>query len=258
MAIIDNAEEAIAKMATCTKRLNSAIDEGDIGSISEIATEMMDLFEPAVDIEDYDTMGDMYNAVKALARPIEEPPRDTSYNGWTNYETWVLKLWMDNEQSSQEYWLEVAKNADSKGVLADQMQDEYEEAMPETTGVWSDLLSAALGEVDWFEIAEYLIEEVEENQRYEITSMIEAGPTSSGSCKLEDIVEGIEDLLPEAMLEEFGMYDDSEDDAAARNGIFEEICDYLNEVAPKSVSFGAHPDDPACWGFWKDEAEESA
>ena len=252
MAIIDNAEEAIAKMATCTKRLNSAIDEGDIGSISEIATEMMDLFEPAVDIEDYDTMGDMYNAVKALARPIEEPPRDTSYNGWTNYETWVLKLWMDNEQSSQEYWLEVAKNADSKGVLADQMQDEYEEAMPETTGVWSDLLSAALGEVDWFEIAEYLIEEVEENTRYEIEKIVKAGgSTSSGSCKLEDIVEGIEDLLPEKLLEEF---QDADEDA--QPDIFEEICDYLNEVAPEGVHFGTQEGDGACYGFWKDEGGE--
>ena len=25
-----------------------------------------------------------------------------SYNGWTNYETWAVKLWMDNEEGSYE------------------------------------------------------------------------------------------------------------------------------------------------------------
>ena len=29
------------------------------------------------------------------------------------------------------------------------------------------------------------------------------------------------------------MYDESEDDEAARDGIFEEICDYLNDIAPR-------------------------
>ena len=25
---------------------------------------------------------------------------DSTYNGWTNYETWNVKLWIDNEQST--------------------------------------------------------------------------------------------------------------------------------------------------------------
>ena len=182
--------------------------------------------------------------------------KETGYQGCTNYETWCVKLWIDNEQSSQNYWLEAAKNADSIRELADQMKDEYEEAMPELNGVWSDLLTATLGEVNWYEIAKTMTDEVEENRRYEITQMIEAGPTSSDSCKLEDIVEGIEDLLPEKMLEEF--QDADEDDQAE---LFDEIVDYLNEVAPKGVSFGSQEGDGACFGFWKneeDEAEESA
>ena len=31
---------------------------------------------------------------------------DRKYNGWTNYETWVTKLWMDNDEGSQE-WFDV-------------------------------------------------------------------------------------------------------------------------------------------------------
>ena len=219
-------------------------------ALAEILNRIGEGNEPTGSI--YNINGKRIGSYDTTALP--EEPEDTSYNGWTNYETWNVKLWMDNEQYNQERWLEAAKNADSKRVLADQMQDEYEEAMPETTGVWADLLSAALGEVNWFEIAEHLIEEVEENQRYEITQMIEAGPTSSGSLLLEDIVAGIEDLLPEKLLDEFEMADEEE-----QSEIFSEICEYLNEIAPEGVSFSSQEGDGACFGFWKDEeAEQSA
>ena len=33
---------------------------------------------------------------------------DTTYNGWTNRNTWAVNLWIDNEQWSQEYWQEEA------------------------------------------------------------------------------------------------------------------------------------------------------
>jgi hypothetical protein len=180
----------------------------------------------------------------------DQTPRDTSYNGWTNYETWVVKLWIDNEQYDQERWLEAAKTAESTGTLADQMQEEYEDATPETVGVWSDLLSAALGEVNWFEIAEHLQEEVIENLRYTISEM-GTGSTSSDSVKLDDIVEGVADLLPEKMLEEF-------EEAAEEDqpDLFEEICNYLNDAAPEHVTFSAHPDDGADWGFWTDDDTE--
>lgn len=95
---------------------------------------------------------------------------------------------------------------------------------------------------------------------YELTQApkVEIGQTSSDSCRLEDIVEGIKDLIPEGLFEEFGMYDESEDDEAARAGIFEEICDYLNEIAPEGAHFGTQEGDGACYGFWKDEDEEAA
>jgi hypothetical protein len=47
-------------------------------------------------------------------------------------------------------------------TLADRLKDEAEEAMPETEGVWSDLLRAAFSEIDWHEIAGNLIDEVKE------------------------------------------------------------------------------------------------
>lgn len=29
-----------------------------------------------------------------------------AYNGWSNYETWNVKLWIDNEEGSYDYWRE--------------------------------------------------------------------------------------------------------------------------------------------------------
>jgi hypothetical protein len=34
---------------------------------------------------------------------------DQEYNGWTNYETWLVNLWMDNDPGSQDYYRETAK-----------------------------------------------------------------------------------------------------------------------------------------------------
>ena len=98
------------------------------------------------------------------------------YNGWTNYETWVVNLWMDNEEGIHDYWLEVAEDAysdeakeqnhfskieDAACILADRLKDHHEENRPELPGVYGDLIGAALSEVNWREIAEHLLENVE-------------------------------------------------------------------------------------------------
>ena len=31
---------------------------------------------------------------------------DKGYNGWSNYETWNVKLWIDNDEGSYEMWRE--------------------------------------------------------------------------------------------------------------------------------------------------------
>lgn len=30
------------------------------------------------------------------------------YNGWTNYETWCVSLWLDNDSGSYDHWRERA------------------------------------------------------------------------------------------------------------------------------------------------------
>lgn len=108
---------------------------------------------------------------------------NSTYNGWTNYETWVVNLWMDNEEGSHDYWLEIAedvynnqaeeqkhftKKEDAVSILSDMLKSEYEdgkdyilEEIDLSSSVWADLLGAALCEVNWREIAEHLLENVE-------------------------------------------------------------------------------------------------
>lgn len=106
---------------------------------------------------------------------------DKTYNGWTNYETWNVKLWMDNERGSYEAGRAMAREAYASTevreagdvltryeratyTLADQLKEEYEERSQEileaakaTGTVWADLLSAALSEVNWDEIAKSML-----------------------------------------------------------------------------------------------------
>jgi hypothetical protein len=93
-----------------------------------------------------------------------------TYKGWTNYETWNVKLWLDNSASDQEMqqeWLKQAcaepkhdywtKDETIRFTLADIVKSSIEDVMPEIEpSMFSDLLSAALGRVEWQEIADVI------------------------------------------------------------------------------------------------------
>lgn len=95
---------------------------------------------------------------------------DKGYNGWSNYETWNVKLWMDNDEGSYNYWKEQTLEAweqedhdlaNTVSRLADMLETEHKDNIPETSGTYADLLGAALSEVDWHEIAESLVSDEE-------------------------------------------------------------------------------------------------
>lgn len=105
---------------------------------------------------------------------------DTRYNGWTNYETWAVNLWLSNEQSSADYWADAARDAvdaapDCKQVLAEiwkseqaaryslanRLESEISESSPISgSSLYADLMGAALQEVNWAEIAQHMIDDL--------------------------------------------------------------------------------------------------
>lgn len=92
-----------------------------------------------------------------------------SYNGWANYETWNVKLWLDNN-GDDEYMRELARENDSEYSLAGAIKDHVTEQNPLAgeSSMFADMLNAALNEVRWDDIAKSYWEEVkEEDKDYE-------------------------------------------------------------------------------------------
>jgi hypothetical protein len=100
---------------------------------------------------------------------------ESTYNGWRNYETWLTNLWLTNDEGTYEYWREQAREAwrhaeatdiltreqAARGDLAARLKDEIEEYTPcPEAGLYSDLLNAALSEVDWHEVADAFLEDI--------------------------------------------------------------------------------------------------
>jgi hypothetical protein len=106
------------------------------------------------------------------------------HQGHKNYPTWAVKLWIDNDEGTQSYWLYMAKDAWAEAesaeqvadgiwtreqaarfALADTLKGEYEEVASEKLegdSMYSDLLTWALGIVGWDSIAEGLLEDIED------------------------------------------------------------------------------------------------
>jgi hypothetical protein len=97
------------------------------------------------------------------------------YNGWKNYETWNVALWIDNEQGAQNYAYELTRDAVEaheartgygttvEGSLAHYLKEWVEEMRPDLGAtMFADLLGAALSKVDWFELARNYLETLEE------------------------------------------------------------------------------------------------
>jgi len=89
----------------------------------------------------------------------------TTYNGWSNYETWNVKLWLDNDLGTYRDTVEMARCARDEYQLAQDLRAYVEEMAPDLgASMFADLLGAALGEVDWSEIASAYLEDYSEEE----------------------------------------------------------------------------------------------
>jgi hypothetical protein len=96
---------------------------------------------------------------------------DEDYNGWKNYPTWAVHLWLTNEESDYDYWRNATLGVlredwgdrKPRGIIADRLKDAVrgrEESGGSSMG--ADLLGYAFDCVDWNEIADAWIEMCEE------------------------------------------------------------------------------------------------
>lgn len=97
-----------------------------------------------------------------------------TYNGYENYPTWAVALWLDNSEADQNRAYSLAKQAQEEAptdprvtqeiwteqeatrfLLADYIKHDVEAFMPElAASLYSDLLTHAVGQVNWQEIAD--------------------------------------------------------------------------------------------------------
>lgn len=79
------------------------------------------------------------------------------YNGWTNYQTWNVALWLDNDPYSESTARTICRQAPTgkPSEAGRLLRDWIDDLNPLTgqTSMFSDILSHALHNVDWEEIA---------------------------------------------------------------------------------------------------------
>ena len=77
----------------------------------------------------------------------------SDYNGYTNYQTWNVALWIDNDQGLHEMCQEWDDTYDLSNWLREYFTDEVN-PLADQANVYTDLLGHALAAVDWHEVAE--------------------------------------------------------------------------------------------------------
>lgn len=108
--------------------------------------------------------------------------KETRCNGFANYETWTVSLWMANDSATYRHYQELVRELCEAGgssqsnflskreaaavALAETLREDFEVASPtaDTTSVYSDLMNSALSEVDWYELANDLLNDVTEDE----------------------------------------------------------------------------------------------
>lgn len=99
------------------------------------------------------------------------------YNGWTNYPTWCVSLWLNNEEGSYFYLIELAKEIkenpryfkvgdkkylrDPNVVLGDAIKKMIDDSNPliQDASLFHDVLTHALAFINYQEIAKGFLEE---------------------------------------------------------------------------------------------------
>ena len=75
-----------------------------------------------------------------------------TYNGWTNRETWLVNVWLNNDEISYNYLMSILKEGDSL-KYAKEINQYFDELLEDgSITLWKDLMREVLCRVNWQEI----------------------------------------------------------------------------------------------------------
>jgi len=85
-----------------------------------------------------------------------------TYNGWTNYATWRVNLEIIDGIDARDMWPREVRDDDAYS-LSKQLEEYAEEVVSgygQVEGLAMDYARAFLSEVNWYEIAEHLLDAI--------------------------------------------------------------------------------------------------
>lgn len=82
-------------------------------------------------------------------------PKQTT-NGWSNQETYLANLWLNNDEPSYQTLLEAFKQGDEDFDHAYWLESTLREQLDEESSatMWGDLLGTAFDRINWMEVIE--------------------------------------------------------------------------------------------------------
>ena len=86
----------------------------------------------------------------------------TRYNGWTNYATWRINLEIIDGIDARDMWPREVRDDDAYS-LSKQLEEYAEEVVSgygQVEGLAMDYARAFLSDVNWYEIAEHLLDAI--------------------------------------------------------------------------------------------------
>lgn len=88
------------------------------------------------------------------------------YNGWSNYETWCVELWLSNDYTDYTYLMEKISELDELYAIQSLLKETVENMVPELdASMFSDLINAGLSSVDWYELARHWFDDTDEDRK---------------------------------------------------------------------------------------------
>lgn len=86
---------------------------------------------------------------------VSKQQTNTTYNGWSNYETWLGNLWITNDEYNYSILCEALKLDGETFKKADWLKQRFSwqlEDIIDEASLWQDLLNQAFSRIEWIEI----------------------------------------------------------------------------------------------------------